>query len=61
MKIHQHGAEIFNNTCSFEVSIELLHLISIVSSKESLFQKSHENPSKWIQDILKKYAVLKLA
>ena len=36
MKIHQHGAEIFNEMCSFEVSIGLLPHILIVSSKESL-------------------------
>ena len=50
MKICQHGAKIFNKMCSFEVSIGLLPLILIVSSKEFLLQKSHENPSR-IQDI----------
>ena len=38
MKIHQHGAEIFNKICSFEVSIGLLPLISILSSKQSLLK-----------------------
>ena len=50
-KIHQQGVKIFNKTCSFEVSIGLLTLISIISSKESLLQKSHENPSTSSQDI----------
>ena len=36
MKIQQQGAKIFNKTCSFEVSIGLLCLIFIISSKESL-------------------------
>ena len=36
MKISQHGAEIFNKLCTFEVSIGLLTLILIISSKESL-------------------------
>ena len=36
MKLHQHGADILNKTCSFEVSIGLLPLILIISSKESL-------------------------
>ena len=35
MKIHQQGAKKFNKTCSLEVSIELLPLILIVSSKKS--------------------------
>ena len=43
MKIHQHGTKIFNKIFSFEVSIGLLPLILIVSSKE--------NPSTWQQDI----------
>ena len=45
--IHQHGVEIFNKTCSFEISIGLLPLILIVSTKESPSWKSHENPSTW--------------
>ena len=36
MKIHQHRAMIFNKKCSFEVSIGMLPLLSIISSKESL-------------------------
>ena len=36
VKIHQDGADIFNKTGSFEVSIGLLTPISIVPSKESL-------------------------
>ena len=51
MKIRHQGAEIFNKTCSFEVSIGLLPLISIVSSHESMLWKSHENSSIWNQDI----------
>ena len=34
--IHNNGAEIFNKMCSFEVSIGMLPLILIISSKESL-------------------------
>ena len=30
------GAEVFNKMCSFEVSVGLFPLISIISSKESL-------------------------
>ena len=51
VKICQHGAEIFNKTRSFKVSIGLLLLISIISWKESLLLKSHENPSMWSWDI----------
>ena len=36
VKIHQHGSEIFNKMCSFEVSIGLLLLILIMASKEAL-------------------------
>ena len=36
MKICQHGAEIFNKMCSFEVSIGLLPLISIFLATEPL-------------------------
>ena len=36
VKICQHGAKIFNKMSSFEVSIGLLPLILIVSSKQSL-------------------------
>ena len=38
MKICQLGAKIFNQKCSFEVSILLLSLILIVSSKEFLYR-----------------------
>ena len=38
MKICHHGAKIFNKTYSFEVSIGLLPLILIVSSKELLYR-----------------------
>ena len=51
MKIHQQGAKKFNKTCSLEVSIELLPLILIVSSKESLSKRTHENLSKRSQEI----------
>ena len=51
LRIHQEGAKIYNKTYSFEVSIGVLPLISIVSSKASLLQKSHENPSTRSQDI----------
>ena len=51
IKIHHLGAEIFNKTCSFKVSIWILSLISIVSSNESLLQKSHENQSTGSRDI----------
>ena len=37
MKIHQHGTEIFNKMCSFEVSIGLVHLILNVSSKNPCY------------------------
>ena len=47
MKTHLQGAELFEKTYSFEVSIGLLPLIWIVSSKEPLLQKSHENSSTW--------------
>ena len=33
MKINQHGAEILSKMCSFEVSIGLLPLISIISTE----------------------------
>ena len=49
----------FNKTCSFEVTLWLLPLILILSSKESLLYKSHENLSTWIW-YLTKHAVLKL-
>ena len=38
MKICHHGAKIFNKTYSFEVSIGLLPLILIVSSKVLLYR-----------------------
>ena len=50
MKIYQQAAEIFNKTCSFKVSIGLLPLIPIISSKESLQERSCENLSTWSQD-----------
>ena len=46
MRICQHGAKIFNKTCSFEVSIGMLPLILNVSSKESLLLRSCENLSR---------------
>ena len=36
MKTRQHGTKIFNKMSSFEGSIGMLPLISIISSKESL-------------------------
>ena len=51
MKICQHGANIFNKTGSFEVSIGLLPLISILSSKESLLEKPCQILSTRHQDI----------
>ena len=45
MKVCQQGVKMFSKTCSFEVSIVMLPLISIVLIKESLFKKSCENPS----------------
>ena len=45
MKIHQHQAQIVNKMCSFEVSIGLLPHFSIISSKESLLWKYHQNLS----------------
>ena len=44
--------------CSFEVSIGLLPLILIVSSKESLLKKSCENPINMEPTYLSKSAVL---
>ena len=41
MKICQHGAEIFNKKCSFEVGIELLSLILIILVTEPLFSTTH--------------------
>ena len=41
MKIHQHGAKIFNKMCSFEVSIGLLPLILIILATEPLFSITH--------------------
>ena len=38
MKIHQHESKIFNKMCTFEVSIGLLSLILIISSKESFIE-----------------------
>ena len=49
MKIHQHGAKIFNKMCSFEVTIGLVPLISIISSKESMLRsllKIHQHGPK---------------
>ena len=41
MKICQHGVKIFNKTCSFEVSIELLPLTLIILATEPLFPITH--------------------
>ena len=54
VKIHQEEGKVFNKACSLEVSIGLLSLISIVSSKESLLEKFHENPSTWSPAISQK-------
>ena len=51
MKIHQKGVKEFNKRCSLEVSIASLPVILIVSSKESLSKRTHENPSTRSQEI----------
>ena len=46
MKFYQQGAEIFNKTYSFEISIGMLPLILIVSSKNPWYRslvKIHQN------------------
>ena len=51
MKIHQHGAKIFNKMCSFEVSRGVLPHISIVSSKESLLEAKISQPGAKIFEV----------
>ena len=41
MKIHQHGAKIFNKKCSFEVSIGLLPHIVLILAPEHFFSITH--------------------
>ena len=43
MKIHQQGTKKFNKTCSLEVSIELLPIILIVSSKQLQSKRNYDN------------------
>ena len=51
MKIHQHGAEILNKTCSFKVSIGLYPSFQSSHQKNPYYRTYFENPSMWSRDI----------